>query len=187
MLYAVIITCEVLFWVFLFGGLAARYIARLPRLGATLLVMAPLVDVVTLGAAVLDLRAGGEPSFAHVLAAIFIGASVGFGHPMMRWADVRFAHRYAGGPAPAPKPTWGRAHAAHERLQWRRHLVMWAVSAGLLTLAALIVGGVAAPYFLNIVRILTIIVVIDGIVSLSYTFRPRPSPAGEPAGTPVAR
>lgn len=63
MLYAVIITSEVLFWVFLLAGLTARYPLRSPRLGAALLVCAPLVDLITLAAAVIDLRGGAEPSF----------------------------------------------------------------------------------------------------------------------------
>jgi len=180
MLYTVIITCEVLFWVFLVGGLTARYVARLPRLGATLLVLAPTVDLVTLGAAVLDLRRGGEASFAHVLAAILIGTSVGYGKAMVEWLDIRFAHRYDNGPAPQPRPRWGRAHAAHQRLQWRRHLVSWAVGSGLLALAALMTGGAAATYFLAVAGVWSAVLAVDALVSFSYTVRPRPQPAGEP-------
>lgn len=173
MLYAVIITSEVLFWVFLLAGLTARYPLRSPRLGAALLVCAPLVDLITLAAAVIDLRGGAEPSFAHVLAAIYIGVSVGFGHSMMRWTDVRFAHRFADGPAPERVPERGPAKAAHERVQLVRHVVSWAIGAGLMTLAALLVGTPAAEQtFLGAAGVWSAALVIDAVWSLSYTLVP---------------
>ncbi len=100
MLAAVIVVNEIGFWVLVGSGLVARYLLRRPRLGAGLLVAAPLVDLVLLTVSVLDLRQGGDASIVHALAAIYIGVSVGFGNAMIRWADVRFAHRFAGGPAP---------------------------------------------------------------------------------------
>lgn len=176
MLYAIILTCEALFWICLVGGLSARYVWRRTRTGAALLIAAPLVDLITLGAAVLDLRQGGDPSFAHVLVALLIGSSVGFGHAAVGWLDVRFAHRFDGAPAPMPTPRWGRAHAARERLLARRHVVTWAVSAGLLVLAAWIAGGQGADYFLGVARILTFVLAVDLVWSMSYTVRPRPEP-----------
>ncbi len=62
-----------------------------------LLAGVPLVDVVMLVASVIDIRSGGEPSFKHSLAAIFIGVSVGFGHQTLKWADGWAAYRLAGG------------------------------------------------------------------------------------------
>ncbi|GAA3610277.1 hypothetical protein GCM10022199_12500 [Marihabitans asiaticum] len=162
MLYAIIVGSELGFWLVLLAGLVARYPLRRPRLGAALLVAAPLVDLVTLCAAVLDLRSGADPSFAHTLAAIYIGVSVGFGHSMMRWADVRFAHRYAGGPPPAPKPEHGPARARHETDGMRRHAIAWVVGAVLLVLAGLLVGTSAAhDQFYGAARLWTIILVID--------------------------
>ena len=80
MLLVVIAACEIGFWVLLAAGMITRYGFRLPRLGMALLLAVPLVDVVMLVASVIDIRQGGEPSFKHSLAAIFIGVSVGFGH-----------------------------------------------------------------------------------------------------------
>jgi len=51
------------------------------------------------------------------LAAVYLGVSVAFGHAMVRWADVRVAHRFAGGPAPAPTPPSGTP--ARARKEWR--------------------------------------------------------------------
>lgn len=117
MIVAAIVACEIGFWVVLVAGLTARYLLRRPRLGAALLVCVPLVDLALLAFTVVDLRRGAEPSAAHGLAAVYLAVSVVFGHAMVRWADVRFAHRFAGGPPPAPKPAGGTPERL--RLEWR--------------------------------------------------------------------
>ncbi len=76
MIYAIIVACEVGFWLVLLAGLAARYGLRRPRLGGALLVYVPLVDLVLLVASVLDLRHGGQAGLAHGLAAVYVGVSV---------------------------------------------------------------------------------------------------------------
>lgn len=188
MLVALIVACEVMFWVFLLSGLTARYVLRRQRLGAALLVAAPLVDLVLLVASAVDLRRGGDATLAHSLAAVYIGVSVGFGHSMVRWADVRFAHRYAGGPAPAPKPKWGRAHAAYERKALLRHVVAWAVGCGLLGAAILLIGDASRTEALfNTARVWTLVLVIDAVISLSYTFSPRRAKPGKSEPTEAER
>ncbi len=179
MLVAVIVTCEVLFWVFVLAGLATRYLLRRPRLGGWLLVAAPLVDLVLLVATVLDLRGGATATTAHALAAVYLGVSVGFGHSMIRWADVRFAHRFADGPAPERAPQTGRAHAAHQCRGFARHAVAFAVGAGLLGLATLVIGDPArTAAFTDTLRLWAVVVTVDGLTSLSYTVRPRPTAVG---------
>ena len=171
MIVAVIVACEVLFWVFIVAGLTARYVFRRQRLGAGLLMAAPFVDLVLLAASVIDLRSGGTATLAHSLAGIYIGVSVAFGHSMIRWADVRFAHRFAGGPAPTPKPRYGRAHAAYERRGFARHLLAWAIGCGLLGAAILLIGDASRTEALfNTARLWTLVLAIDGAISLSYTF-----------------
>jgi len=112
-LLGIIVACETGFWVILLAGLVARYLLRLPRLGLILLACVPLVDVVLLIATVISLRGGETASVTHGLAAVYIGFSVAFGHGMIRRADERFAHRFAGGPPPSKPPKYGRAHAAY--------------------------------------------------------------------------
>lgn len=56
---AVIIACEIGFWVLLLAGLLTRYVLRRPGLGAALLIAVPLVDVLLLAVSAIDLR-GGE-------------------------------------------------------------------------------------------------------------------------------
>lgn len=181
MLVALIVVCEVLFWAVLVSGLASRYLLRRQRLGGVLLACAPLVDVVLLVATALDLRGGGTATVAHSLAAVYIGVSVGFGHRMVQWADVRFAHRYAGGPAPEPKPRHGDAHAAYERVGWFRHLLAWAVGVGLMGLAVLVVGDAdRTTALVDTMRLWSAILVVDGVISFSYTVSPRRASARSP-------
>ena len=118
---ALIVACEVGFWLLLGAGLAARYLLRARALSTALLLAVPLVDVVLLAATVIDLRRGGAAGLSHGLAAVYLGVSVAYGHQLVRWADQRFAHRFAGGPAPVRPPRTGRAHAARERRRWLRH------------------------------------------------------------------
>ena len=138
MIVAVIVACEIGFWVVLAAGLVSRYVLRRRRLSTALLAAVPLVDLVLLVVSVLDLRGGAAPRVGHGLAAVYLGFSVVFGPGMVRWADVRFAHRWAGGPPPAPKPAGGSP--ARLRLEWRE-FGLACLAAGLS--AALLLGGVA--------------------------------------------
>lgn len=177
---------EVAFWLFVLGGLTARYLLRARTLGLALLIASALVDVALLGIAVVDLRRGGDPRLTHGLAAIYLAVSIVFGHQMIRWADERFAHRFAGGPAPARPPRDGKAHAAHERRQWWRHLLAYAVAAALLGLFALLVGDPhrVQPLW-SPMRPWGLAVVIDFLISFSYTLKPRtPKPQNDDALTP---
>lgn len=102
-----IVACEMGFWVVLAAGLLARYLLHRPRTGAVLLFCVPLVDLALLALTVVDLRAGAEVESAHGLAAVYLGFSVVFGPAMVRWADVRVAHRWGKGPAPELLPAGG--------------------------------------------------------------------------------
>src|SRR6476646_828728 len=96
----VIIACEIFFWVFVLVGLVCRYLLRSPKLGAVLLLCTTIIDLILLVTTSLHLKNGASADWVHGLAAIYIGVSIAFGHSMIGWADVRFAHRFAGGPAP---------------------------------------------------------------------------------------
>ena len=97
---ALILGCEIAFWVVIVAGLATRYLLRRRRLGLVLLALTPVIDLVLLIAAGADLHRGAAADATHGLAAIYLGFSLAYGHRLIAWADVRFAHRFAGGPAP---------------------------------------------------------------------------------------
>ena len=171
---AVIIGCEVAFWVLLVAGLVARYVLKRRRLSTALLLSVPLVDVVLLIVSVIDLRRGGAADAAHGLAAVYLAVSIAFGSQMIRWADQKFAHRFTG--APVPPKRRGLDHAAHERRQWWRHLMAYAIGGVLLAFFTLLVGDVSrtAPLW-SVMVPWGIVLVIDFLVSFSYTLAPRRS------------
>jgi hypothetical protein len=172
----IIIACEIGFWVLIALGLVARYILRRPRLGGILLLLTPVVDLVLLAAAGLDLHSGGTASFAHGLAAIYLGFSVAYGHRMVRWADVRFAHRFAGGPAPTKLAGW-----AYTRACWAdvlRTALALGIAAGILwLLIQLAADGSDTSALTGIFPVLGIVFAIDLIWAVSYTVAPKKAPA----------
>ena len=178
MILAAIVVCEVLFWVAILGGLAARYLLRRARLGAALLILAPVIDAVLLALVAADLLGGATASWQHGLAAIYVGISVAYGKRMVAWADVRFAHRFAGGPAPE------RLTGMRYTLKCWRDVLLTTLAVGI---AAAILGSIIllvndaertaalSGYF----GILGIILAIDLVWALSYTVWPKRS--AEPA------
>lgn len=114
--------CEIGFWVLVLGGLVLRYVLRLRRAGMLALALVPALDVVLVAAVAVDLYRGGEVGFAHRLAGIYLGCTVMFGPRMIAWADERFAHRFAGGPAPRRVPKSGPERSRKEWADFARWL-----------------------------------------------------------------
>ncbi|WP_201008554.1 hypothetical protein [Paenibacillus glycanilyticus] len=174
MVVSVIIGCEIAFWVFVLAGLACRYLLRRRTLGAVLLACTPVVDLVLLAATAYDLHQGGEASFIHGLAAIYIGVSIAFGSRMIRWADIRFAHRFAGGPPPEPKVKHGAVHARNERTGWLLHLLAWSIGCALLLgIIAWIGDETRTASLMSVIQRWSIVLAIDFLISFSYTLWPR--------------
>ena len=140
MIAAAIVLCEVAFWVLLLGGLTARYVLGRARLGAVLLVCAPLTDVVLLAITAVDLAGGGRANSTHGLAALYLGFSVVFGPSLVREADRRFARRFAGGPpAATSRAATDDSLAANWRL-WGRCVLASALACGVLGGLVLVAG-----------------------------------------------
>ena len=173
MLVLVIIAAEIAFWVLLVGGLAARYLLRRRRLSTALLIGAPLVDLVLLVATVIDLGRGTTATSAHGLAAAYIGFSVAFGPSLIRWADERFAHRFAGGPPPWRPPRGGRERTRYEWREFGKAALAWAIGSGLLAAAIAIVGDAGRTEALQgwILR-LTMVLAIWSLWPITHTLWP---------------
>ncbi|MEU8685108.1 hypothetical protein [Streptomyces sp. NPDC048611] len=169
MLVALIVACEVGFWVLLAVGLALRYLARMPRAGAAVLLMEPLLELILLIVTAIDLKNGAPADWKHGLAAVYIGFTVGYGHYTIRWVDGHAAHRLGGGPPPVKPPRHGLARARHEGKLWVRTVVMAAVAAGLLQLAVWYVGDDGDTRSLHEWQLTAVrIVGLHGLIALSY-------------------
>lgn len=189
---ALIVGCEIAFWVVLALGLLLRYPGRRPRAGLAVLWSVPLVDAVLLAATVIDLRGGAEPRPEHGLAACYLGFSLVLGHRTIRWADVRFAHRHAGGPPPPPRPAPGWGRFRHECRLFAEAVLACALSAVLLVACIALVGdrtrtGPLEMWLPNLVKVLLFWLVLGPLVDLPWTRRARrPDPAAGPDADAVS-
>ncbi|WP_049578176.1 hypothetical protein [Streptomyces sp. SBT349] len=182
MIVALIAAAEVGFWLVLGAGLAVRYLLRMPRLSAVLLVCVPLIDVLLLTATAVDLARGAEPSAAHGLAALYLGFTVGYGHYTIAWADRHAAHRLAGGPRPQKPPRYGMARARHEWRIWSMTLVAVLIALAVLQVMIWAIGDADRTESLRGWQWTALRVVgIHGLIALSYSVFPRRAPEGATA------
>lgn len=177
MILIAIVACEIGFWVAILAGLVSRYLLRRPRLGAGLLMLAPVIDVVLLVLVAVDLLGGGTASWQHGLAALYIGISIAYGKRMVAWADTRFQYRFAGGPP--PERLSGTRYTLKCWGDVLRTLLAVALAATLLGAMIFVVNDPSrteslAGYF----RILGIILAVDVVWAVSYTVWPR-KPRGQ--------
>ncbi|PZE67523.1 hypothetical protein [Curtobacterium sp. MCBD17_021] len=168
-----IVACEVGFWVAVLGGLTLRSVAGMPRTGAAVLLLAPVLDAVLLVATAIDLRAGGAATWEHGLAALYIGFSVTYGHRMMRWADRHLARIRTGQALPAKPVGW-----AHTRKCWG-DVVRTTLAA---VLSAAVLGGLIAwggpgtagvEPLLGWFPVLGVVVAVELLWALGYTVWPK--------------
>ncbi|MGY0233828.1 hypothetical protein [Longispora urticae] len=165
---------EVLFVVSLLSGLVVRYVFRMPRTGAALLLAAPVIDLGLLAATAVDLHGGGRAGWQHGLAAVYLGFSVAFGHSMVRWADQRFAYRFAGGPPPVKPPRYGTGRALYEWREFAKLALACGIAAGLLALAIAYVGDASRTAALSgWLGRMGVVAAIGFVWAASYTVFPK--------------
>ncbi|WIV21317.1 hypothetical protein QPK24_11860 [Paenibacillus polygoni] len=172
MILTFIIACEIGFWIFVLGGLCCRYVLQKKRLGNILLFGTPVIDLALLVATVISLQNGAQATTAHALAAVYIGVSIGLGHRMIKWMDQRFMYWFAKGPKPQKK--YGKEHARDEIRGFAAHLVSWMI--GCLLLYGMMIwinNEVNTEPFRETVKIWSTILIIDLLISASYTLWPR--------------
>ncbi|MGW0807183.1 hypothetical protein [Nonomuraea sp. NPDC002799] len=174
MIVAILIGCEIAFWLVLGLALASRYLWNRRRLSTALLIAVPLLDVILLTAAVLDMRGGATADIKHGLAAAYLAYSIVFGHRTIRWADAAFHHRFASGPPPWKPPAGGMARARYEWGIWLRIVLAYAIACALLFLLIWLVGDASrtsalTEFMLGLLRV----PVIAALWPISYTLWPR--------------
>lgn len=176
LILAIIVACEIGFWVFVVLGLLVRYVLGRRRTGALLLAMTPVVDLVLLAAVIISLQSGGTATFFHGLAALYLGISIAYGHKMIKWADTHFAYRFARGPAPVR--LYGREYTKERWKDVVRTTVAVAIAAGILwLLTALVDDSSRTDAFAGVYPVLGIWYVIDLLWATSYTLWPKKRPA----------
>ncbi|MFE2108024.1 hypothetical protein ACFXAF_19470 [Kitasatospora sp. NPDC059463] len=178
MIVTLIVAAEIAFWLVLSLGLATRYLLRLRRASTVLLVGLPVIDLVLFLLTFLDLRGGATASWTHPLAASYLGFSIGYGPSVVRWADARFLHRFAGGPKPLPAPKYGSARSRYEWTVCRRTLVSVAITITLITVLRLFTDAPGTSVFDQWYWKLGIAAVVNTAIAVSYTLWPKEPPAG---------
>ncbi|MCU8590461.1 hypothetical protein [Streptomyces sp. A13(2022)] len=185
MVVALIIACEVGFWVLLALGLGARYLLRWRRTSVVLLLCEPVLELVLFAVTAWDLKNGAEPGWEHGLAALYIGYTVAYGHYTIRWLDGHAAHRLAGGPPPAKPPRYGMPRARHEGALWLRTLLAAAVAGALLQGAVWYVGdGGDASSLRSFQWTALRVAALHGVIALTYLLWPKKAPESEPGPRP---
>ncbi|WP_369249224.1 hypothetical protein [Streptomyces sp. R41] len=177
MTVALIVACEVGFWVLLAAGLAVRYLLKWRRISVALLLSEPLLEVVLFVVTAIDLKNGAEPSWEHGLAALYIGFTVAYGHYTIRRLDGHAAHRLAGGPRPTGPPRYGMARARHEGRLWLRTVLAAAVACALLQAAIWYVGDGNTESLRSFQWVALRAAAIHGVVALTYALWPKKAPA----------
>lgn len=149
MIVAGIVAAEAGFWVVLGLALVARYLLRWRGVSTALLWALPVIDVALLAFVSVDLSRGAEPTSTHALAASYLGFTIGFGHTLVHWADVRFAHRFAGGPRPQKPPRGSAAYVRGLWVEWFRVVLAAAIAVAILALLALVIRQESVPTSLD--------------------------------------
>ena len=144
LLYALIVACELGFWILLFLALAVRYLLRRDRLSRALLIGLPLIDALLVLFTAADLRRGTTATTAHGLAAAYTGFTVAFGGMAVQWADAHFAHRFAAGPRPTQAPSRGWELVTYDLKLWGRCIVACLITIALIEALVRFVGNTEA-------------------------------------------
>ncbi len=164
-----IVCCEILFWVFIVAGLIVRYGFRREKLGFRLMTMSPVIDIVLLVLTVLDLSRGSTATLAHGLAAIYIGVSLAFGKQMIAWADGVYRRMIL--KEQVAKERISRAR--RERNGFYRHILAFLIGGALLGAMILWLGNTEqTESLLRTLQLWGLVLVIDGVISMSYTVFP---------------
>ena len=164
-----IVCCEILFWVFIVAGLIVRYGFRRERLGFRLMAMSPVIDIVLLLLTVFDLSHGSTATLAHGLAAIYIGVSLAFGKQMIAWADERYRRFILREQVSRERISKARK----ERNGFYRHVLAFLIGGALLGAMILWLGDAEqTESLLRTLQLWGLVLVIDGVISMSYTVFP---------------
>lgn len=168
-----IVACEIGFWIVIILGLFTRYVLNKKKLGLFFLALTPVVDLILLIVTAVDLYRGTTATNAHAIAAIYIGVSIGFGKSMIKWADDRFRY-YVTKEGSKPLKLYGIEFAKHYLKGWGKHVLSYLIGAGILVGVIILIDN---PYrteaLFGVLKIWTLVLGIDLIITISYFIWPR--------------
>ena len=98
---------------------------------------------------------------------------MGLGHPTIKWADAKVAHRFAGGPPPVKPPKYGTARAVHEWKVAGRWILAAVVAMVLLQAAVWYAGDGQAESLHAWQQRMLWVIGINVIIAGSYTLFPK--------------
>ncbi|SDW20699.1 hypothetical protein SAMN05421781_0838 [Marinococcus luteus] len=163
-----IIGIEIAFWIVIAAGLIVRYVFQMPRLGLFFLALTPVLDLVLLIAASVDLMRGALATTAHAIAAIYIAVSIVFGKQMIRWTDERFRY-YIMRQGNKPSKLYGYAYSRKYFKDWLKHVLAYVLGTGLLWIVIFLVNNADRTEALSsIIKLWSLVVGIDLALSITY-------------------
>lgn len=174
-----IIAAEITFWIAIFTGLFIRYMSKYKKLSICILLLTPLIDFVLVVLTSMDLRNGAKASFAHGIAAVYIGISIAYGKSMLQWADDKFQKIILKNDI-KKYPLYGIEKGLYEMKMWARHLLAFIIGGILLLSMILYVGegsfaSEKTSELLKVLSIWSFVLIIDLIISFSYIIFPKKS------------
>ncbi|CAM3278627.1 hypothetical protein FITA111629_14320 [Filibacter tadaridae] len=170
-----IVACEIGFWVVILLGLLTRYIFKKEKLGLFFLALTPVVDLVLLTVTATDLYNGATATQVHALAAVYLGVSIAFGKSMIRWADERFLY-YVKRQGKKPVRRTGMDYARHSMKGTLQHLLAYIIGAAFLVVMIYLIDDPArTEAFSGTLKVWSLVLGIDFVISISYFIWPRPA------------
>ncbi|MEK4827037.1 hypothetical protein NSS71_21240 [Niallia sp. FSL W8-0951] len=168
-----IVASEIGFWIVIILGLLIRYVFKREKLGFFFLALTPVIDLLLLITTSLDMYRGATATTAHAIAAVYIGVSIAFGKDMIKWADERFRY-YVAKQGAKPISLFGMAYAKHYLKSWGKHLLAYAIGAGILLGLIFFIKDTARTEALDgVLKLWTVVLGIDLIIAISNFIWPK--------------
>ena len=168
-----IVACEIGFWVVILLGLISRYMFKQERLGFFFLALTPVIDLVLLIVTATDLFNGAIATQVHAIAAIYLGVSIVFGKSMIRWADEQFRY-YIQKQGTKPIRKTGMEYARHSMKGSLQHVLAYIIGASFLVAMIYFIDDSTRTEALSgILKVWSLVLGIDFVISLSYFIWPR--------------
>ncbi|WP_404457210.1 hypothetical protein [Oceanobacillus kapialis] len=168
-----IVACEIGFWVVIVLGLFTRYVLKKDKLGLFFLALTPVIDLILLIITGLDLYRGATATVPHAIAAVYIGISIVFGKSMINWADERFRY-YVTKEGEKPLKLTGLDYSMHYLKGWGKHVLSYLIGAGILVGITFLIDDPSRTEALtNVLKLWTLVLGIDLIITVSYFIWPR--------------